>query len=85
MKEKPMGANREHGGSQQIHVTGGSILTPVLGFRGKGVTGMPPKPEARGFTNKPGDGPIPMGKSKTVGGNNALKAFGLQGHGKNDS
>jgi hypothetical protein len=73
-----------HGGKSQIHVTAGSVLTPVIGFMGKGVTGTPPAPKARGFTNEPGDGPIPMGKSKTVGGNNALKAFGLNGSGKND-
>lgn len=79
-----MGSNREHSGKQQIFVTAGSVLTPVIGFSGNGVTGMPPKPQARGFTNQPGDGPIPMGKSKTVGGNNAMKAFGLQGTSKND-
>lgn len=79
-----LGSNREHTGSQQIAVTGGSILTPVIGFRGTGITGTPPKPEARGFTNQPGDGPIPAGRSKTVGGNNAMRAFGLQGSGKND-
>ena len=27
-----LGSSREHSGSQQIHVTAGSILTPVLGF-----------------------------------------------------
>lgn len=79
-----LGSSREHSGSQQIHVTAGSILTPVLGFTGKGVTGTPPAPKARGFTNEPGDGPIPGGKSKTAGANNALKAFGLNGSGKND-
>jgi hypothetical protein len=47
------------------------------------VTGTPPKPEARGFTNAPGDGALPGGKRK-AGGNDAMKAFGLQGSGKND-
>jgi hypothetical protein len=82
MKKSTMGDNREHSGSSQIHVTAGSILTPVLGFRGAGITGTPPKPEARGFTNKPGDGPIPMGKSKTTGATRAMGAFGLGNSGK---
>lgn len=77
MKHKSEGSERTHGGSQQVHVTAGSILTPVLGFRGAGITGTPPKPEARGFTNLPGDGPIPGGKSKSTGASAALKAFGL--------
>jgi hypothetical protein len=83
-KKDGMGENARHSGKSQLHVTAGSILTPVLGFRGTGVTGTPPRPEARGFTNEPGDGPIPGGRSKTAGANNALKAFGLQGSGKND-
>jgi hypothetical protein len=78
-----LGANVEHGGKAQLHVTAGGILSPVLGFKGKGVTGTPPAPEARGFTNKPGDGALPGGKRK-AGGNDAMKAFGLQGSGKND-
>ncbi len=76
------GSNRDHTGSQQIHVTAGSILTPVVGFQGKGITGTPPKPQARGFTNMPGDGPIPMGKSKTTGATRAMNAFGLGNSGK---
>ena len=84
MAKETLGDDVRHGGKSQIQVTAGSILTPVIGFMGKGVTGTPPAPKARGFTNEPGDGPIPMGKSKTVGGNNALKAFGLNGSGKND-
>jgi hypothetical protein len=83
-KKETMGSNVEHSGKSQLHLTGGSVLTPVLLFRAPGITGTPPKPEARGFTNKPGDGPIPAGKSKTVGGNSALKAFGLQGSGQNE-
>lgn len=77
------GAEKNHTGKQQLHVTAGGILTPVIGFSGKGVTGTPPKPEARGFTNEPGDGALPSGKRK-AGGNNALKAFGLQGSGENE-
>lgn len=77
------GNNKEHTSSQQLHVTAGGILTPVLGFRGAGITGTPPKPEARGFTNKPGDGNIPGGKRR-AGGDNALKAFGLNGSGQNE-
>jgi hypothetical protein len=38
------GVNVEHSGKTQLHVTAGGILTPVLGFRGAGVTGTPPKP-----------------------------------------
>ena len=83
-KKDGMGEEIRHSGKTQIHVTGGSILTPVIGFMGKGITGTPPRPEARGYTNHPGDGPLPMGKSKTVGGNSALKAFGLQGNGQNE-
>jgi hypothetical protein len=79
-----LGARKTHGGPEQVYVTGGSVLTPVIGFRGQGVTGTPPAPMARGFTNEPGDGKLPGGKSKTPGGNNALKAFGLQGSSKND-
>ena len=88
MAKKDMGGafgdGTRHSGKQQLHVTAGSVLTPVLQYQAKGITGTPPRPEARGFTNEPGDGPIPGGRSKTVGGNNALKAFGLQGSGKND-
>ena len=84
MAKETLGDGMRHGGKSQIHVTAGSVLTPVIGFMGKGVTGTPPAPKARGFTNEPGDGPIPMGKSKTVGGNNALKAFGLNGSGQNE-
>jgi len=79
-----LGSNREHSGREQVHVTAGGILTPVLGFKGPGITGTPPKPEARGFTNYPGDGAIPGGKGRKAGGNDALKAFGLNGSGKND-
>ena len=82
MKKETMGDGTRHGGKSQLHVTAGSILTPVLGFRGAGVTGTPPKPEARGFTNEPGDGPIPMGKSKTTGATRAMNAFGLGNSGK---
>ena len=81
MKET-LGSGARHGGKTQLHVTAGSILTPVLGFRGAGITGTPPKPEARGFTNEPGDGPIPMGKSKTTGATRAMNAFGLGNSGK---
>ena len=84
MVKSTMGDNSRHSGKSQLHVTAGSILTPVLGFRGAGVTGTPPKPEARGFTNEPGDGPIPGGRNKTAGANNALAAFGLNKSGKND-
>jgi hypothetical protein len=80
---KSLGVDREHTAKSQLHVTAGGILTPVLGFRGTGVTGTPPKPEARGFTNMPGDGALPGGKRK-AGGNDAMKAFGLNGTGKND-
>jgi hypothetical protein len=83
-EHKVAGSNREHSGAQQLHVTAGAILTPVLGFRGSGVTGMPPAPEARGFTNKPGDGNLPSGAKRKMGGNDAMKAFGLNGTGKND-
>jgi hypothetical protein len=84
MAKSERGDMTRHSGKSQIDVTGGSILTPVIGFMGKGITGTPPAPKARGFTNEPGDGPIPMGRSKAVGGNSALKAFGLQGSSKND-
>lgn len=85
MKDRKMDFNSGGDGSKpELHVTAGSILTPVLGFRGAGITGTPPRPEHRGFPSMPGDGPIPGGKSKTVGANNAMKAFGLQGSGKND-
>ena len=82
MKKDTMGDNARHGGKSQLHVTAGSILTPVLGFRGAGITGTPPKPEARGYTNEPGDGPIPMGKNKTTGATRAMNAFGLGNSGK---
>jgi hypothetical protein len=80
---KTLGDTKRHSGNEQLHVTAGGVLTPVLGFRGQGVTGMPPAPKARGFTNEPGDGPIPGGNRK-AGGNNALKAFGLNGSGQNE-
>ena len=78
-----LGASASHTGPQQLHVTAGGILTPVLGFRGQGITGKPPAPTARGFTNEPGDGNLPSGKRK-AGGNNALRAFGLTGTGQNE-
>jgi hypothetical protein len=83
MKHEVRGNNKEHAGREQLLVTAGGILSPVLGFKGPGVTGTPPAPEARGFTNKPGDGLLPSG-SRKAGGKDALKAFGLQGAGKND-
>lgn len=79
-KERSMNFNGGGDGSKsELHVTAGSILTPVMGFRGAGITGTPPRPEHRGFPGMPGDGPIPGGKSKTTGANSALKAFGLNG------
>ncbi len=78
-----LGARTSHGGSEQLHVTAGGILSPVLGFKGTGITGTPPAPMARGFTNEPGDGGLPSGKRK-AGGNNALRAFGLQGSSQNE-
>jgi len=71
-------------GKTELHVTAGGILTPVLGFRGAGVTGTPPAPTVRGFPKEPSDGSIPGGKGRKHGGNDAMKAFGLQGSGKND-
>jgi hypothetical protein len=79
-----LGARAPHSGAEQLHVTAGGILTPVLGFKGKGVTGTPPAPLARGFTNEPGDGDLPRGAGRKAGGNNALKAFGLRGAGENE-
>ncbi len=76
--------SKREGGGKELHVTAGSVLTPVIGFRGAGVTGTPPAPQKRGFPKEPGEGTVPGGKSKTAGGNNALKAFGLNGSGKND-
>jgi hypothetical protein len=67
----------------ELHVTAGGILSPVQGFRGAGVTGTPPEPKHRGFPKAEGDGGLPGGKRK-MGGNDAMKAFGLQGTGKND-
>lgn len=84
MKKETMGSGARHSGASQLHVTAGGILTPVLGFRAPGITGTPPKPEARGFTNEPGDGNLPGGKKRKMGGNDALKAFGLNGHGQNE-
>jgi hypothetical protein len=83
MAHEVRGDNREHTGKEQLHLTAGGILTPVLGFRGTGITGKPPAPEARGYTNKPGDGALPGGKRR-AGGNDALKAFGLNGKGQNE-
>lgn len=83
MKHETLGSNKSHTGASELHVTAGGVLTPVLGFRGPGITGTPPKPQARGFTNEPGDGNLPGGKRK-AGGNNALKAFGLNGSGQNE-
>jgi hypothetical protein len=77
------GAFAPHTGASQLHVTAGGILSPVIGFSGTGITGTPPAPKARGFTNEPGDGNLPSGKRK-AGGNNALKAFGLQGSGQSE-
>jgi hypothetical protein len=82
MAKSTMGDGTRHGGKSQLHVTAGSILTPVIGFRGAGITGTPPKPEARGYTNEPGDGPIPTGKTKTTGATRAMGAFGLGNSGK---
>jgi len=84
MARKEFGQGKEHTGPSQLHVTAGGILTPVLGFRAPGITGTPPKPELRGFTNQPGDGALPGGKRK-AGGNSAMKAFGLGGSSQNES
>jgi hypothetical protein len=78
------GARKTHDGPDQLYITAGGILTPVLGFKGKGVTGTPPAPQARGFTNEPGDGELPRGAGRKAGGSNALKAFGLRGTGENE-
>ena len=78
-----LGARSTHPGPTQLHVTAGGVLTPVLGFKGQGITGTPPAPAARGFTNEPGDGTLPSGKRK-AGGNNAMKAFGLGGSPQNE-
>jgi len=78
-----LGARSTHPGPTQLHVTAGGVLVPVLGFRGQGITGTPPAPAARGFTNEPGDGALPGGKRK-AGGNNAMKAFGLGGSSQNE-
>jgi hypothetical protein len=56
----------------------------VLGFRAPGITGKPEAPKARGFTNEPGDGNLPGGGKRKSGGNDALKAFGLNGRGQNE-
>ena len=56
-----LGARSTHPGPTQLHVTAGGVLTPVLGFKGQGITGTPPAPAARGFTNEPGDGTLPGG------------------------
>lgn len=86
-------AKREHhmnfngggdGSKSELHVTAGSIVTPVLGFRGAGITGTPPRPEHRGFPSEPGDGVIPGGKSMTKGAAAAMNAFGLNRSQKND-
>lgn len=79
-----LGAHKSHPGSEQLHVTAGAILTPVIGFRGAGITGKPPAPMARGFTNEPGDGNLPGSGKRRMGGNDALKAFGLSGKGQNE-
>lgn len=69
---------------KELCVTAGGILTPVLGFRATGITGTPPAPERRGMPKSPGDGALPMGAGRKHGGNNALKAFGLNGSGQNE-
>jgi hypothetical protein len=77
-----MAKDSKREGGKELHVTAGSILTPVLGFRGAGITGTPPKPERRGFPKEPGMGPIPGGKSKSTGATRAMGAFGLGNSGK---
>lgn len=85
MKDRSMNFNSGgDGGKPELHVTAGSILTPVMGFRGAGITGTPPRPEHRGYPSEPGDGPIPGGKSKSKGAAAAMNAFGLNRSQKND-
>ncbi len=82
---KPSGYGYEkENGKPELHVTAGGVLTPVRGFTGAGITGTPPAPQHRGFPKEPGDGSLPSGKSRKAGGNNALRAFGLQGSSQNE-
>jgi hypothetical protein len=76
---KKEGMSSERG----FYITPGKILTPVVGFS-KGVLGTPPFPQMRGDAKPVGSEPAPKNVGKNFkGGNNALKAFGLQGSSKN--
>jgi hypothetical protein len=66
-----------------FYVTPGNVLTPVVGFSNK-VLGTPPFPAMRGDAKEVGSSPYPKSSKQKMGGNDALKAFGLNGSGKNE-
>jgi hypothetical protein len=72
------------GPEKSFYVTPGKILTPARGLGDGNDVFKLMAPAMRGAPKEPGSEPYPMSSGRVFKGGNALKAFGLQGGGKNE-